>query len=197
MLVLRCDRANNPPIDGMTCDRGAEATVVSNEHTEPGTRELFAEHDLRCTPQRKALYEALRSCRDHPTVEELHQRVTQHHDMSISLATVYNTVEVLCKAGLAKRLPTDNGSCRYDAEMGEHLHVRFVDTAEILDVPQELSEKILGCLRKNLIEQVREQLRVNIESVSIQLLARRGGPEHNGCNGHTDAGDTTSAEDAH
>lgn len=175
--------------------------MVSNENTDPCTRELFAAHDLRCTPQRKVLYEALCGCPDHPTVEELHQRVAQHHDMSISLATVYNTMEVLCKAGLAKRLPTDNGSCRYDADTGEHLHVRFVDTAEILDVPSELSEKILGCLRKNLLEQVRQQLGVDIESVSIQLLARRNGHDANGCNDHangrTDASDTASANPAH
>lgn len=182
--------------------------MVSNEQTQPSTRQIFVDHDVRCTPQRKALYEALRACSDHPTVEELHQRVTQQHGMSISLATVYNTVEVLCKAGLAKRLPTDNGSCRYDADMGEHLHVRFVDTAEILDVPHELSDKILGCLRKNLIEQVRDQLGVDIESVSIQLLARRhnGDQQHNGCHsgpadGPHDADDapsnSSSANDAH
>lgn len=105
--------------------------------------------------------------------------------MSVSLATVYNTVEALCNAGLARRMPTGNGSCRFDANTGEHLHVRFLDTSEILDVPHELSNKILGCLRNSLIEQVKNELGVDIEGISIQLLARR---ESNGNGNHSSHG---------
>src|SRR6185503_2137091 len=39
------------------------------------TRELFERHRLRCTQQRVALYEALASCKSHPTAEELFQYV--------------------------------------------------------------------------------------------------------------------------
>lgn len=147
--------------------------MISNSPGQPPAREVFAQHGLRCTPQRQVLYETLRECKSHPTVEELHQLVSHGHDTAISLATVYNTVEALCKAGLARRLPTANGSSRYDADTGEHLHVRFTDTAEILDVPAELSARILNCLRRSLIEQVKKELGVEIDSVSIQLLARR------------------------
>lgn len=165
--------------------KGIPGITLHDQKSIP-TRELFAQRDLRCTPQREALYDVLRNCVTHPTVEELHQLVTQEHDMSVSLATVYNTVEALCKSGLARRLPTGNGSCRFDANTDEHLHVRFLDTSEILDVPDELSNKILGCLRNSLLEQVKKQLGVEIESISIQLLARRDGngsngrPNHNG-----------------
>ena len=46
-------------------------------------------------------------------------------DISLSLATIYNTLEAFCQAGLAQRLPTPNGCCRYDATLENHLHVRY------------------------------------------------------------------------
>ncbi len=147
--------------------------MINSNPAQPPAKDVFARHGLRCTPQRQVLFETLRQTKSHPTVEELHQLVVEQHDKAISLATVYNTVEVLCKAGLAKRFPTANGCCRYDADIGEHLHVRFTDTGEIVDVPAELSDKILGCLRSKLIEQVEQQLGISIENVNIQLHSRR------------------------
>ena len=110
------------------------------------TRELFAQHQLRCTQQRMAVYETLRASDAHPTAEELFRLVKPKTD-KLSLATVYNTLDALCEAGLVRRMPTTNGCCRYDADTSEHLHIRFRDTSQIRDVPQHLSERLLACHR--------------------------------------------------
>lgn len=136
------------------------------------TRQLFQRHSLRCTRQRMAVYEALRGCTTHPTAEQLY-RIVHLEAGSLSLATVYNTLEVLCDAGLIRRMPTTNGCCRYDADTSNHLHVRFRDTAEIEDVPDELSRRILDHLPPELLEDVARKLGVRVESVSIQLIAKR------------------------
>ncbi len=97
-------------------------------------RALFAIHNLRCTEQRVAVYEVLRTSKSHPTVEELHQLARSRVDR-LSLATVYNTVKALCDAGLARRFTMSNGCSRYDADTCGHLHVCLWDTCELRDVP--------------------------------------------------------------
>ena len=136
------------------------------------TRELFAQHNLRCTSQRLALYEALHVCKTHPTAEELFGQVKPRMD-SLSLATVYNTLDALCDAGLAKKLPTPRGTCRYDADMSEHLHIRFQDSGEIQDVPERLGSRLLQRLPQSVLREIEQELGVTIDGINVQFLAHR------------------------
>jgi len=135
-------------------------------------RQLFMQRNLRCTSQRTALFEALRACKSHPTAEELFEMVKPQME-SLSLATVYNTLDALCEAGLARKLPTATGTCRYDADMTEHLHVRYQDTGEIQDVPPRLSRKLLDRLPEAVLAEIERELGVTIDGVNVQLIGRR------------------------
>jgi Fur family peroxide stress response transcriptional regulator len=138
-------------------------------------RELFAGRRLRCTAQRRALYEALLRDNNHPTAEELYRRVKLHMSR-LSLATVYNTLEALCKVGLARKLPTNNGRCRYDADTSEHLHVCFRDDGVIEDVPDELGDRLIQQLPRTVISVIERELGVEVDGLNVQLLVRRTGP---------------------
>jgi Fe2+ or Zn2+ uptake regulation protein len=138
------------------------------------TRSLFAAHKLRCTHQRVALYETLRASCAHPTAEELH-RLARPHAERLSLATVYNTLEVLCEAGLARKFPMGNGCCRYDADTSDHLHVRYRDTMELADVPADLGRRFLEGLPAGVLGEIERRLGVEIDGVHIQILARTKG----------------------
>ena len=137
------------------------------------TRDLFQQHGLRCTKQRIALYEALRKARNHPTADELY-RLVRHQDRSnangLSLATVYNTLEALCRAGLVRPVPSSGGCCRYDADLSDHLHFRCRETAEIRDVPPELGKRLLDRLPKTIVAQIEREMGVCIEGLNIQLV---------------------------
>ena len=138
-------------------------------------RELFIRHNLRCTRQRLALYEALRMCKSHPTAEELFQLAMPSLGSSpkggMSRATVYNTLEALVGAGLARRMPAANGCCRYDADTSEHLHVRLRNTGEICDVPHELGERLIDTLPRALLSEIERRMNIRIDGVSIQFTA--------------------------
>lgn len=142
-------------------------------------RELFAQHGLRCTKQRLAIYDALRSSAAHPTAEAIF-RMVRPRTSQLSLATVYNALEALCEAGLVRKMPTTNGCCCYDADTDEHPHVRFTDTGEIADVPHELGERLLENLPQSVLREIERATGAEIESVNIQLLARRNGHGSNG-----------------
>lgn len=138
----------------------------------PSTRELFNQHNLRCTTQRVALYEALMASHSHPTAEELFQLVKPNTD-KLSLATVYNTLETLCEAGLVRRIPTSNGCCRYDGDTTAHPHMRDQDTGQIIDVPHDLSHQLMDSLPEDVLRRIERETGVQVQGVSIQILVRQ------------------------
>jgi Fe2+ or Zn2+ uptake regulation protein len=146
--------------------------VETDVESMDSTRALFNMRELRCTTQRVAVYDALRGCKSHPTAEELFRIVRPRVDR-LSLATVYNTLEALCGAGLAQKLPMVDGCCRFDADTSDHVHVRIRDTAELADVPSELGDRLLSSVPRQLLAEIADELGVRIDGVNIQLTASR------------------------
>jgi Fe2+ or Zn2+ uptake regulation protein len=140
---------------------------------EPDVHELFNSKGLRCTRQRKAVFEALRSTPAHPTADELYRMVGDRID-GMSLATVYNTLEALCAAGLAQKLPGHgphgNGSARFDATVDNHLHLRDARTGNVADVPHHLSRALLDHLPRPLLNEIEARLGFKIRQVQIELV---------------------------
>ena len=93
----------------------------------------------------------------------------------MSLATVYNTLEAFCDAGLAHKMPGVgvNGSARYDAARDDnHLHVRCRITGDIADVPEELSKEIINSIPKSLLKKIEKQLGYSVDQVMIEMIGR-------------------------
>ena len=134
------------------------------------TRAILRSVGLRCTPQRLAIYETLRRS-SHPTAEELHATVTE--GMPVSLATVYNTLDAFCSAGIILRLPSRSGVCRYCGEGKAHLHLRLEGKDELLDVPADLGGRILDSLPADVLESIESRMGIKIKGIDIQLSGAR------------------------
>jgi len=134
---------------------------------------LFVEHGLRCTKQRKAIYTALTASRCHPTADELFKQVGSGL-AGISLATVYNTLEAFCAAGLIQKLRDagNNGSARYDAHADNHTHLRDASTGEVADAPDDLSALILKHIPSHVIEKIRKQTGFQVSQIQIELIGQ-------------------------
>lgn len=139
------------------------------------TRELFSSHKIRCTSQRKAIYEGLCRHGHHPTAEELFHSVCPR-TARLSLATVYNTLEALCGAGLARKLPTDHGTSRYDSDTSDHVHILYREDDAIRDVPQDLCREAMAELRASVVADIERRMGVQVDGVTVQLLAHRAAP---------------------
>lgn len=138
--------------------------------------ELFARNGLRCTRQRRLIYEALAATTSHPSADELYQKISPR-DGRLSLATVYNALDAFCAAGLAIRLPghsSNNGtaSARYDATVGNHLHARCDRTGTIADVPDHLSQKLMEYVPPSLFAEIESELGFKIRRVHIELIGQ-------------------------
>jgi Fur family peroxide stress response transcriptional regulator len=90
---------------------------------------------LRLTRQRRAICQALAASRSHPTAQSLYDEVRTQHP-SLSRATVYNTLEVLAKAGLVDELGTaGDGAVHYDADLAPHVNLMCMNCHRVEDFP--------------------------------------------------------------
>lgn len=87
---------------------------------------------LKATPQRLAVLKALLHAHDHPGPESVFRRVRRELP-SISLATVYKSLDALEKAGLVDRVTPRSDGRRYDANRTPHHHLVCTGCGRIED----------------------------------------------------------------
>jgi Fur family transcriptional regulator, peroxide stress response regulator len=145
--------------------------------TQP-IQKMFARHGLRCTRQRVAIYEALYATRNHPTADELY-RVVCDRMSGISLATVYNTLEAFCQAGLVQKLPGAgvNGSARFDANPDNHVHLCCHKSGTVADLPDDVGRRLLDRIPAEALQEFRELYGFQTHQIQIELSGEFADPE--------------------
>lgn len=86
---------------------------------------------VRVTPQRLAIAEAVLNSSDHPTVQQIYERVRDHFP-SMTLATIYSTLGVLERSGLIQELPFERMS-RYEPNMDPHVNLVCIGCENVMD----------------------------------------------------------------
>lgn len=88
---------------------------------------------LRDTPQRRHVYDLLVGKRDHPTATDVFHRAKKTMP-SISLATVYNSLEALVACGLVKQVHVEREPTRYCPNLEEHGHFVCEECGTVYDI---------------------------------------------------------------
>ena len=146
----------------------------THNNTQPLTSEelrtLFSHNGLRTTRQREIVFRELTRCNSHPTADELLAAVREI-DSEISQATIYNTLEAFVGCGIARRISSAiaGGACRYDADMGEHVHIVLED-GRVMDVPMDLSKKIIDAVPESVLKELSERVGIQLSGMKIELL---------------------------
>lgn len=101
-------------------------------------RQWLAQADLRPTRQRLSLAELLVGDGQdrHVTAEGLHHAAS-HADVSVSLATVYNTLRAFCEAGLMTEITLDGTRSYFDTRIDDHPHYYWEEDGAITDAPTD------------------------------------------------------------
>jgi Fur family iron response transcriptional regulator len=95
---------------------------------------------LRPTRQRVELAGILfRDGDRHLTAENLHAEA-QRAGVSVSLATVYNTLHQFTQAGLLRQVVVDAARSYFDTNIGDHQHFYCEDENRLIDIPGERIE---------------------------------------------------------
>ena len=91
---------------------------------------------FRLTPQRLAIRKFLEGNFLHPSAEEIYE-VLRKQFPTLSLATVYNTLEVLRERGEIIEVDGDATKKRFDPVVSQHHHLICVRCKKILDIPEK------------------------------------------------------------
>ena len=87
----------------------------------PSTKDRLRAAGLRVTGPRTAVLEVLAQASDHPDADEVRRRARQALG-SVSTQAVYDVLEALAAAGLARRIEPAGGPARFEARAGDNHH---------------------------------------------------------------------------
>lgn len=88
---------------------------------------------FKITPQRLAIFEALQNNYSHPTAEMLYKEVSRKHP-TITLTTVYKTLEMLKDMGEIIALDIDPEKRHFDPRTEPHHHLICEKCKQITDI---------------------------------------------------------------
>lgn len=92
---------------------------------------------LRPTRQRIALAKLLFEKDDrHVSAEDLHEEA-RAAGVSVSLATIYNTLHQFTESGLMREVVVEAGRSYFDTNTGDHHHFFHEDTGLLEDIPSD------------------------------------------------------------
>lgn len=92
---------------------------------------------MRVTPQRVAICELLAESHEHPTAAMIYEELKPRFD-SLSLATVYNTLDALVGLGVVNVLGhAGDDKVHYDADTEPHVNLACISCSRIIDIPSE------------------------------------------------------------
>ena len=102
----------------------------------------IAEHKLKITKQRRAVLNSFLACENHVSVEELYSIVSEQ-EPKIGLATIYRTLALLTKSGLALEMDFGDGQKRYESSFmsAHHDHMVCTECGKIIEFNHPLIEK--------------------------------------------------------
>lgn len=115
--------------------------------------ELLKSKGLKVTPQRLAIFNILSNTTCHPSAETIYKALQETHP-TMSLATVYKTLDSFKKNGLVQELNVGEDSFRYDCTISSHPHIICVECRSVSDMESQTLQNI----REKVSEETKFQL---------------------------------------
>jgi Fur family peroxide stress response transcriptional regulator len=101
--------------------------------------ESFRRNGFRATPQRIAIALFVFNSKDHPTAEQVFKFVKRAYP-SISLSTVYNTLNAMRDVSMVQELAFGN-THRYDPNTSIHVNLVCQNCGDIIDIESKIIEE--------------------------------------------------------
>ena len=108
-----------------------------------------AEAGLKMTGQRRVILKVLGDSEDHPSVEDVYERA-RIIDSSISIATVYRTLNLLDELDLVIRHAFQEGYSRYEVNWDHHHHLIDLETGKVVEFQNDELEKLKEKIARDL-----------------------------------------------
>lgn len=109
--------------------------------------EALRKKGYKATPQRIAICRIALNSRAHPSAHKVYEEVKKIHP-TVSLATVYKTLEVLRDVKLMQEINLPKGQARFDSYMTPHINLVCLKCGNITDLDDivigEITRKVLS-----------------------------------------------------
>lgn len=118
-----------------------------------GLEALCAEKGLKVTGQRRTVLTVLQESADHPSVEQVYERARALNP-SISMATVYRTLNLFAEFGIVVAHDFGKNFARYELNESRHDHLIDVETGQVM----EFSDAGLEAIREKIAREMGYEL---------------------------------------
>ncbi len=114
-----------------------EATII----------EALRSKGYKATPQRIAICKIALGSREHPSPQKIYTEIKKTHP-TVSLATVYSTLNILKEGGLIQELNFPQGPTRYDPNLQAHINLVCTNCGKIIDIDDPAAKEFMRRVAK-------------------------------------------------
>jgi Fur family peroxide stress response transcriptional regulator len=117
--------------------------MTNNPKSDASTIEALRSKGYKATPQRIAICRIALNSKAHPSAQQVYDEVKKIHP-TVSLATVYKTLEILKDLDLVQELNFPEGQARFDSNMNPHMNLICLKCGIITDLDDKTIKEITG-----------------------------------------------------
>lgn len=114
----------------------------SSEKSDTSIINALRNKGYKATPQRIAISRFTLSSREHPTAQTIYSEVRKVYP-TVSLATVYKTIQILKGAGLIQEMSSSQGQTRFDSDIKPHINLVCLKCGSIEDWEDSMVPEII------------------------------------------------------
>jgi Fur family peroxide stress response transcriptional regulator len=116
--------------------------MQSTQKTEVSIINALRSKGYKATPQRIAICKIALGSPEHPSVQKIYTDVKKTKP-TVSLATVYSTLNILKDSGLIQELNFPKGQTRYDPYIEPHINLICLRCGKIQDLDDQASKELV------------------------------------------------------
>jgi len=105
--------------------------------------ETLRQKGYKATPQRIAICRFALHSRDHPTAQRIYDEVRKVYP-TVSLATVYKTLQILTEHGLIQELDFPESQARFDSYVKPHINLVCLRCGNIQDLDDPAAREMVA-----------------------------------------------------
>jgi Fur family peroxide stress response transcriptional regulator len=120
-------------IKSMSLSQRSDASIIN----------MLRKKGYKATPQRIAICRYVLRSRDHPTAQRIYEEVRKVHP-TVSLATVYKTLQILTEHGLIQELDLPEGQARFDSNVEPHINLICLRCGNIQDLDDPTAREMVA-----------------------------------------------------
>jgi Fur family peroxide stress response transcriptional regulator len=129
-------------------------------------RDILIHNNLKITPQRLVVLDAVKHLKDHPTADKITAYVRKNHP-NIAQGTVYKILLTFVEKGIVKKVKTDRDFMRFDPILEKHHHLYCYESDRI----EDYYDKDLN----NMLEKYFEKKNIpdfSIDDIKLQIIGK-------------------------